>query len=210
MGHTGAGKTTILKLLMRYYLPDSGEVLINGKPISHYTLDSVRDKIGFVSQEPFLFYGTVRENVVYNQEATEDELQSALELAGAWDFVLELEDKLDTMVGDRGAKLSGGQRARVSLARALLKQPSLLILDEASSALDAETERRIQENLIASGNDRATIAVAHRLSTIRNADEILSMVDGNVLERGKHDELIKAGGVYSSQWTIQTGDMAGL
>lgn len=210
MGHTGAGKTTILKLLMRYYLPDSGEVLINGKPIGHYTLDSVRDKIGFVSQEPFLFYGTVRENVVYNQKATEDELRSALELAGAWDFVLELEDKLDTMVGDRGAKLSGGQRARVSLARALLKQPSLLILDEASSALDAETERRIQENLIASGNDRATIAVAHRLSTIRNADEILSMVDGNVVERGKHDELIKAGGVYSSQWTIQTGDMAGL
>jgi len=210
MGHTGAGKTTILKLLMRYYLPDSGEVLINGKPISHYTLDSVRDKIGFVSQEPFLFYGTVRENVVYNQEATEEELQIALELAGAWDFVQELEEKLDTMVGDRGAKLSGGQRARVSLARALLKQPSLLILDEASSALDAETERRIQENLIASGSDRATIAVAHRLSTIRNADEILSMVDGAVVERGKHDELIKAGGVYSSQWTIQTGDMAGL
>ena len=114
------------------------------------------------------------------------------------------------MVGDRGAKLSGGQRARVSLARALLKQPSLLILDEASSALDAETERRIQENLIASGNDRATLAVAHRLSTIRNADEILSMVDGAVVERGKHDELVAAGGVYASQWTIQTGDMAGL
>ena len=210
MGHTGAGKTTILKLLMRYYLPDSGEVLINGKPISHYTLDSVRDKIGFVSQEPFLFYGTVRENVVYNQEASEEELQSALELAGAWEFVQDLEQKLDTMVGDRGAKLSGGQRARVSLARALLKQPSLLILDEASSALDAETARRIQENLIASGSDRATIAVAHRLSTIRNADEILSMVDGAVVERGKHDDLISAGGVYSSQWTIQTGDLAGL
>jgi ATP-binding cassette subfamily B protein len=114
------------------------------------------------------------------------------------------------MVGDRGAKLSGGQRARVSLARALLKRPSLLILDEASSALDAETERRIQENLIASGSDRATIAVAHRLSTIRNANEILSMVDGAVVERGTHDSLVEAGGVYASQWTIQTGDMAGL
>ena len=210
MGHTGAGKTTILKLLMRYYTPDSGDVLINGVSIDDYTLDSVRDKIGFVSQEPFLFYGSIKDNVIYNQSANDDELQTALELAGAWEFIQELEEGLETMVGDRGAKLSGGQRARVSLARALLKQPSLLILDEASSALDAETERRIQENLIASGNDRATLAVAHRLSTIRNADEILSMVDGAVVERGKHDELVAAGGVYASQWTIQTGDMAGL
>lgn len=210
MGHTGAGKTTILKLLMRYYTPDSGDVLINGKSLSDYTLDSVRDKIGFVSQEPFLFYGSVKDNVVYNQTANDEELQRALELAGAWEFIQELEDGLDTVVGDRGAKISGGQRARVSLARALLKQPSLLILDEASSALDAETERRIQENLIASGSNRATIAVAHRLSTIRNADEILSMVDGAVVERGKHDDLVAAEGVYASQWTIQTGDMAGL
>jgi ATP-binding cassette subfamily B protein len=210
MGHTGAGKTTILKLLMRYYLPDSGTVLINGEPISNYTLDSVRDKIGFVSQEPFLFYGTLKDNVLYNQDADDAALEVALRLAGAWDFVDDLEDGISTMVGDRGAKLSGGQRARVSLARALLKQPSLLILDEASSALDAETERRIQENLLASGSDRETIAVAHRLSTIRNANEILSMVDGAVVERGIHDELVAADGVYASQWTIQTGDMAGL
>jgi ATP-binding cassette subfamily B protein len=210
MGHTGAGKTTILKLLMRYYLPDSGTVLINGKPISTYTLDSVRDKIGFVSQEPFLFYGSLKDNVIYNQDASDDDLETALRLGGAWDFVGDLENGIDTMVGDRGAKLSGGQRARVSLARALLKQPSLLILDEASSALDAETERRIQENLLASGSDRATIAVAHRLSTIRNANEIVSMVDGAVVERGRHDELVAAEGVYASQWTIQTGDMAGL
>ena len=210
MGHTGAGKTTILKLLMRYYLPDSGMVLINGNPISNYTLDSVRDKIGFVSQEPFLFYGSLKDNVMYNQEATDEDLETALRLAGAWDFVDDLQNGIDTMVGDRGAKLSGGQRARVSLARALLKRPSLLILDEASSALDAETERRIQENLLASGSDRATIAVAHRLSTIRNANEILSMVDGAVVERGNHDELVAANGVYASQWTIQTGDMAGL
>ena len=195
---------------MRYYLPDSGTVLINGKPISTYTLDSVRDKIGFVSQEPFLFYGSLKDNVIYNQDASDDDLETALRLGGAWDFVGDLEDGIDTMVGDRGAKLSGGQRARVSLARALLKQPSLLILDEASSALDAETERRIQENLLASGSDRATIAVAHRLSTIRNANEIISMVDGAVVERGQHDELVAAEGVYASQWTIQTGDMAGL
>lgn len=210
MGHTGAGKTTILKLLMRYYVPDSGDVLINGTSINDFTLHSVRDKIGFVSQEPFLFYGTVSENVRYNQQSSDEELDAALKLAGAWDFIQELESGLDTMVGDRGAKLSGGQRARVSLARALLKRPSLLILDEASSALDAETERRIQENLLASGSDRATIAVAHRLSTIRNANEILSMVDGAVVERGLHDDLVAANGVYASQWTIQTGDMAGL
>ena len=147
---------------------------------------------------------------MYNQEATDEDLETALRLAGAWDFVDDLHNGIDTMVGDRGAKLSGGQRARVSLARALLKQPSLLILDEASSALDAETERRIQENLLASGSDRATIAVAHRLSTIRNANEILSMVDGAVVERGTHDELVAADGVYASQWTIQTGDLAGL
>lgn len=210
MGHTGAGKTTILKLLMRYYTPDSGEVLVNGRPITDLTLDSVREAVGFVSQDPFLFYGTVSDNVIYNQNATDAELKKALTLAGAWEFVQELEDGLKTMVGDRGAKLSGGQRARISLARALLKEPSLLILDEASSALDAETERRIQENLLSSGTERATIAVAHRLSTIRNANEILSMVDGAVVERGIHNDLVESGGVYASQWTIQTGDMAGL
>ena len=210
MGHTGAGKTTILKLLMRYYTPDKGEVLINGVDIQNYTLRSVRGAIGFVSQEPFLFHGTLKENVVYNQTATDEELTSALKMGGAWEFVQSLEQGWETMVGDRGTKLSGGQRARVSLARALLASPSLLILDEASSALDAETERRIQENLMASGNERATIAVAHRLSTIRNADEILSMVDGAIVERGTHDELVESNGVYASQWTIQTGDLAGL
>ncbi len=210
MGHTGAGKTTILKLLMRYYVPDSGKVLVNGNDINNYTLESVRDAIGFVSQDPFLFYGTIRDNVRYNQEANDEDLSVALELAGALEFVKELEDGMETMVGDRGAKLSGGQRARVSLARALLKKPSLLILDEASSALDAETERRIQENLLSTGSGRATIAVAHRLSTIRNANEILAMVDGAIVERGKHDELLEHKGVYSSQWIIQTGDMAGL
>ena len=207
MGHTGAGKTTILKLIMRYYTPDEGEVLLNGKPLQAYTLESVREAIGFVSQEPFLFHGTVDENVRYNLKADDASVESALKTAGAWDFVQDLEDGLQTMVGDRGSKLSGGQRARISLARAVLKQPSLLILDEASSALDAETERRIQENLLASGSDRATIAVAHRLSTIRNADEILAMVDGAVVERGRHEELLEVEGVYASQWTIQTGDL---
>jgi len=183
-------------------------VLINGESISDFTLDSVRNAIGFVSQEPFLFFGTLKENVVYNQDATDQEVEHALQLAGALEFVENLEDGYETMVGDRGVKLSGGQRARISLARALLKSPSLLILDEASSALDAETERKIQENLLSTGKARATIAVAHRLSTIRNASEILAMVDGAVVERGTHEALLSNDGVYSSQWNIQTGSMA--
>jgi len=206
MGHTGAGKTTILKLLMRYYEPQEGRVLVNGVDVQDLTLDSVRAGMGFVSQEPFLFFGTLKQNVSYNREASDDEVMAALKLAGAADFVKEFENGLETMVGDRGTKLSGGQRARVSLARALLKNPSLLVLDEASSALDAETEKRIQENLIASGGDRTTIAVAHRLSTIRNAEEIISMVDGAIVERGNHETLLANEGVYASQWQIQTGE----
>tara|TARA_B100000212_G_scaffold342585_1_gene330895 strand:+ start:1544 stop:3415 length:1872 start_codon:yes stop_codon:yes gene_type:complete len=206
MGHTGAGKTTILKLLMRYYEPQQGQVLINGQDVQNLTLDSVRDKMGFVSQEPFLFFGTLRENVTYNRESTNEEVMAALEFAGAAEFVNDFEFGLDTKVGDRGTMLSGGQRARVSLARALLKKPSLLVLDEASSALDAETERRIQENLLASGDGRTTIAVAHRLSTIRNAEEIISMVDGSIVERGKHEQLLENNSVYASQWQIQTGE----
>ncbi|HIA39715.1 MAG TPA: ABC transporter ATP-binding protein [Candidatus Poseidoniales archaeon] len=208
MGHTGAGKSTILKLILRYYEPNRGSVLVNGIDIQKLTLNSLRDQLGFVSQEPFLFYGTIRDNVVYAREAGDEELGWALETAGAAEFVSELENGIETMVGGRGVMLSGGQRSRVSLARALLKHPSLLILDEASSALDAETERRIQRNLLQTGDARTTIAVAHRLSTIRNADEILSMVDGAVVERGLHAELVAAGGVYSNQWAIQTGDMS--
>ncbi len=207
MGHTGAGKTTILKLLMRYYEPQEGRVLVNGIDVQDLTLDSVRAAMGFVSQEPFLFFGSIKQNVAYNREADEAEIMKALEMAGASEFVKEFEDGLDTMVGDRGTKLSGGQRARVSLARALLKNPSLLVLDEASSALDAETEKRIQENLLASGGERTTIAVAHRLSTIRNAEEIISMVDGAIVERGNHEELLANNGVYASQWQIQTGEL---
>jgi len=207
MGHTGAGKTTILKLLMRYYEPQEGRVLVNGIDVQELTLDSVRAAMGFVSQEPFLFFGSIKQNVAYNREADEDEIMKALEMAGAAEFVKEFEEGLETMVGDRGTMLSGGQRARVSLARALLKNPSLLVLDEASSALDAETEKRIQENLIASGGERTTIAVAHRLSTIRNAEEIISMVDGAIVERGSHESLIANNGVYASQWQIQTGEL---
>jgi len=210
MGHTGAGKSTILKLIERFYEPQRGQILINGVDINEFSIESVRARIGFVSQDPFLFYGTIRENVAYARESTEEEVRRALDMAGALDFVSELSEGIDTMVGDRGVMLSGGQRARVSLARALLNDPDLLILDEASAALDAETEKRIQQSLFGGSNGskkRITIAVAHRLATIRNADEIVAMVDGAIVERGKHGELLSNENVYASQWSIQTGDL---
>ena len=210
MGHTGAGKSTILKLIERFYEPQTGRVLINGRDINEFSIESVRSRIGFVSQEPFLFYGTIRDNVAYARDVKESEILDALELAGASEFISQLSNGLDTMVGDRGVMLSGGQRARISLARALLKDPDLLILDEASAALDAETEKRIQQSLFdgSSGKKkRITIAVAHRLATIRNADEIIAMVDGAIVERGKHEELLSNENVYASQWSIQIGEL---
>ena len=206
MGHTGAGKSTILKLVEKFYQPQSGAVKINGKEVSEFTIKSIRSRFGFVSQDPFLFFGSIKENVAYARDVSDDEVVSALKTAGAWEFVSEFEDGMDSMVGDRGVRLSGGQRARISLARALLMNPDVLILDEASAALDAETEKRIQESLFnGDGGDRLTIAVAHRLATIRNADEIISMVDGVIVERGTHESLISSDGVYASQWQIQTG-----
>ena len=210
MGYTGAGKSTILKLVERFYEPQHGTVKINGIDINDYAIASVRDRIGFVSQDPFMFFGDVKSNVSYAREASDDEIRKALETAGAWEFVSELPDGIDTMVGDRGVMLSGGQRARVALARALLKDPDLLILDEASAALDAETEKRIQMSLFGGSNgdsQRITIAVAHRLATIRNADEIIAMVDGAIVERGIHRELLSNDAVYASQWLIQTGEL---
>ena len=210
MGHTGAGKSTILKLIERFYEPQSGKVLINDMDINEFSIESIRARIGFVSQDPFLFYGTIKDNVSYAREASDEEIYRALDMAGASEFVADLPDGLNSMVGDRGVMLSGGQRARISLSRALLNDPDLLILDEASAALDAETEKRIQQSLFDGSNGgkkRLTIAVAHRLATIRNADEIIAMVDGAIVERGKHEELVANENVYASQWSIQTGEL---
>lgn len=214
MGHTGAGKSTILKLLERFYEPQAGAVLINGRDINDFTIASVRSRVGFVSQDPFLFFGTVRDNIAYARDASDADVEVALKTAGAMEFVDDMPEGMQTMVGDRGVRLSGGQRARISLARALLMNPDVLILDEASAALDAETEKRIQQSLFGGGNGsngkkRITIAVAHRLSTIRNADEIISLVDGAIVERGTHNELVANDSVYSSQWSIQTGQLDG-
>ncbi len=213
MGHTGAGKSTILKLVERFYEPQGGRVMVNNRDINDFQIESVRERIGFVSQDPFLFFGTIGENVAYARDSTNEEILGALEAAGAIEFVSNLPDGLDTMVGDRGVMLSGGQRARISLARALLKDPDLLILDEASASLDAETEKRIQESLFGNsngGSKRITIAVAHRLATIRNADEIVAMVDGVIVERGPHKVLIENDNVYASQWSIQTGEIGDM
>ena len=209
MGHTGAGKTTILKLLMRYYTPDSGEVLVNGRPITDYTLHSLREAIGFVSQDnPFLFYGSVKDNVIYNQEATDASLEEALRMAGAWEFVQELEHGIET--GRRPGRHAEWWAAGPHLTgTSLLEAPSCSF--SMKPAVRWTPKPNVESKRTCSPRARsAAIAVAHRLSTIRNANEILSMVDGAIVERGLHDDLVASGGVYASQWTIQTGDMAGL
>ena len=208
VGPTGAGKSTIVKLLLRYYEPDSGMAMMNGIDLQELTLSSMRKQIGYVSQDVYLFHGTVKENIAYsNQSASQEEIEEAARLAGAHDFITELVGGYQAVVGDRGVKLSGGQRQRISLARALLRRPPLLILDEATSAVDTRTEEIIQRNLNEFKDDRMTVAVAHRLSTIRDADTILVLVEGLVVERGSHDELLAADGVYADLWAVQTGDL---
>ena len=173
MGHTGAGKSTILKLIERFYEPQSGRILINGIDINELKIDSIRSRIGFVSQDPFLFFGTIRDNIAYARDATDEEIDTALTEAGAKEFVKNLPDGIDTEVGDRGVKLSGGQKARISLARALLTKPDLLVLDEAGPW--TQKPNRGQNSLFSSvDSNRMTVAVAHRLATIRNANEIIA------------------------------------
>ncbi len=206
VGHTGAGKSTILKLLLRYYQPSEGAVLLDGVPLDALQLDSFRRHIGYVSQDPFLFTGTVKENITLSMpDASLAQVEEAARIAGAAEFIDQLPEGYDTLIGERGVKLSGGQRQRISLARAVLRDPAVLILDEATSAVDTRTEELIQQNLHAYRKGRITIAVAHRLSTIRKADEILVMVDGCVVERGSHDHLVEDGGVYADLWNVQSG-----
>ncbi len=208
VGPTGAGKSTIVKLLLRYYETDSGSVSMNGQDIHDLTLECIRDQIGYVSQDVYLFHGTIRENIAYaDQTASDDDIMRASELAGATEFIDSFPNGFNTVVGDRGVKLSGGQRQRISLARAILRRPPLLILDEATSAVDTRTEEVIQRNLNQFKDGRMTVAVAHRLSTIRDANLILVLVEGVVVERGTHDDLITQEGVYADLWAVQTGDL---
>ena len=198
VGPTGSGKSTLLNLLTGFYHPDSGQILIDGVPVSEISKKWLRARMGFVTQESFLFNTTLRQNLlVARPEATDEEIWDALESANAANFVKEMPEGLDTVTGERGAKLSGGQRQRISIARALLKNPPLLLLDEATSAVDNETERLIQQALGRLRDDRTSFVIAHRLTTIQDADLICVLVDGKIVERGQHEELIAKGGVYA-------------
>lgn len=207
VGPTGAGKSTLVKLLLRYYDPGTGEIRVNDRPLPRLKLESFRRHVGYVSQEAFLFYGTVAENIRLGSPTADPEaVREAARIAGADEFIERLPKKYETMIGERGLKLSGGQRQRISLARAVLRNPALIVLDEATSAVDTRTEELIQANLLRFRGGRMTVAVAHRLSTIRHCDEILVLVDGTIAERGTHEELLTRGGVYAGLWRVQSGD----
>ena len=198
VGPSGSGKTTICSLLPRFYDVTGGRVTIDGKDVRDLTLESLRNQIGLVQQDVYLFCGSIKENIAYGKPgASMEEIEEAARKANIHDFIMELPDGYDTFVGERGTRLSGGQKQRISIARVFLKNPSILILDEATSALDNESERWIQKSLEELAKNRTTITIAHRLSTIRNADEILVVADNGIAERGTHEELLKQGGIYA-------------
>ncbi|TYC59303.1 ABC transporter ATP-binding protein [Marinobacter sp. BW6] len=208
VGATGSGKSTLIKLLLRFYDPSNGEIRIDGQPIRDLSLQSLRGAIGLVSQDVYLFEGTIRENLAYgNPAATDAEIIDAAKTAEAWSFIEALPEGMNTPVGERGVRLSGGQRQRLSLARALLKNPPILVLDEATSAVDNETEAAIQRSLKRIGHNRTVIMIAHRLSTIVDADSIAVIEGGKVLEQGTHRELLDQDGAYANQWRVQTGQI---
>lgn len=209
VGATGAGKSTVVKLMLRFYDVQSGRVCLDGHDIRDLKMADLRRAIGFVSQDVFLFHGTVRENITYGSfDATMDEIVAAAKIAEAHDFIMDLPDGYDTIVGERGQKLSGGQRQRISIARAVLKDPPVLILDEATSAVDNETEAAIQRSMERITVGRTTIVIAHRLSTVRNADRIFVLDQGRLSEQGRHEELVAADGIYAALWRVQTGERA--
>ena len=197
-----------MKLLLRFYQPDSGVIRLDGVDLNDIVLDDLRGAIGLVSQDVFLFHGTVRENIAYGRpEASDEEVRAAALAAEADDFIQRLPQGYDTVVGERGQKLSGGQRQRLSIARAVLKDPPILILDEATSAVDNETEAAIQRSMRRLSEGRTTIVIAHRLSTIVDADRICVLERGRIVETGHHRDLLQAGGIYQGLWQVQTGSV---
>ena len=206
VGPTGAGKTTLMKLLLRLYDIEEGAIQIDGVDIRDVSLRELRRTIGYISQEPFLFSGTVAENIAYGTEAVDDDaIVDAAKLAGAHEFVEQLPDGYDTTVGERGVKLSGGQRQRLSIARAFVRDPPILVMDEATSHVDNETEVLIQRGIQSLIRDRTAFTIAHRLSTVRDADRIFVLDDGELRETGSHDALLEAGGIYANLWNLQVG-----
>ncbi|MGV3464248.1 MAG: ABC transporter ATP-binding protein [Heyndrickxia sp.] len=211
IGATGSGKTTITQLMTRFYEPVEGQVLIDGRPVSDYSLHSLRYNIGFVLQESFLFSSTIKSNIAYGRpDATMEEIIHAAKLAQAHEFIMELPDGYDTMLGERGLGLSGGQKQRIAIARAICLNPSILILDDATSAVDMDTEFKIQEGLREVMKDRTTFIIAHRISSLKHADEILVFEDGKIVERGTHEVLLSNGGPYERIYTIQYKDQQAI
>ena len=208
VGPSGAGKSTIIHLLLRFYEVTTGQIRIDGEPITHWNLASLRSKIGIVPQEVLLFGGSIRENISYAKpNATEEEIILAAKKANAWQFISQFPEGLETLVGERGIKLSGGQRQRVAIARAILKDPAILILDEATSSLDAESEALVQEALNELMKGRTTLIIAHRLATIRKVDRIYVLTDGKIVEQGSHQELVQdSSGIYANLVRLQFAD----
>ena len=203
VGPSGGGKTTLCSLIPRFYEVSGGEILLDGKNIKELTLSSLRNNIGVVAQDVYLFSGSIRENIAYGKlGATEEEIIEAAKLAGAHEFIESLPDGYDTYVGERGVKLSGGQKQRISIARVFLKNPPVLILDEATSALDNESEKLVQESLEKLAKGRTTFTIAHRLTTVRNADRILVLTEEGIAESGSHEELVQKGGLYAELYKL--------
>ncbi len=206
VGPTGVGKTTMISLLARFYEPDEGRILIDGQDIADLTLHSLREQISIVLQDIFLFHGTVEENIAYGLDgATHEDVVSAAKIAYAHDFISQLPQGYQTMVGERGVRLSGGQKQRLSIARAVLRNSPVLILDEATASVDGETEAEIQKAIQSLVGSRTLLVIAHRLSTVRKADRILVLDQGRVVEQGRHDELLRSGGLYSRLYQAQPG-----
>ncbi len=208
VGPSGGGKTTICHLLPRFYNLTSGSIKIDGVNIGDVTFDSLRRNIGIVQQDVFLFNGSMKENILYGKlDATDEEVVMAAKQANIHEYIMTLPNKYDTQIGERGVKLSGGQKQRLSIARVFLKNPAILVLDEATSALDNTTEILIQEALDELAKGRTTLVVAHRLSTIKNADSIVVISDGEIKERGSHDDLMNSGNIYKKLYNLQFRDI---
>lgn len=208
VGSTGSGKSTLIKLILRFYELQQGEITLDGINLQDLVIYDLRKAIGLVSQDIFLFHGTVRENIAYGSpDMTLDDIITAAKMAEAHEFIIQLPQGYDTIVGERGQKLSGGQRQRLSIARAILKNPPILILDEATSAVDNETESAIAKSLQKITQNRTTIMIAHRLSTIRHADCIYVLEKGKIIDQGKHEKLLQTQGIYANLWAVQTGEI---